>query len=1268
MPPDTPAGPAPPGSRAPVDGAAPTAGLLPDPAEGLAGEELLQALWADQRRRWPRGEGVPAQTYLERYPALAADPERAAALIFNEFVLCEANGAKPAFDDYLGAYPAYAPQLQDLWDADHLVQPPAAPTGDRLGDYALLGEVGRGGQAVVYKARNIRLDRLVALKMIAARVFTEPSELERFRREAQVLARFPHPNIVPIYDIGDHQGQPFLALEFLSGGSLAQQLGGVAQPPRQAAELLLRLARAMQALHQQGIVHRDLKPGNILFTDDGVPKISDFGLAKNLGDAQDLSRTGAVLGTVNYMAPEQARGKSREVGPPADVYALGAMLYEMLTGRPPITAESPTETMLLLIHLEPVPPSRLRPKVPRDLETICLKCLQKEPRRRYANAGELADDLQRFLDDRPIQARPVSRAERLRRWCRRQPATAALVATALALVGLALGGGLWLERQQATRRAEAAQREERARQAVDAALAEVAQLRRQGRWPEAGAVLAQAESRVDDAGALRPPLEQARADLKLAAALEDIRLKRAILVDGRFDLAGAAGEYADVFARAGLVGGPEELASRLRASAIREQLVAALDDWAWVTPDAGERARLLRLARRVDPDPLWRDRFRDPAVWQDRPALERLAAQAPVAELSPQLLTALGQLLTQAGADAAPLLREAQWRRPDDFWLNFELGNVLMRRDEAVGYYQAALVLRPHSGAVYTNLGHALFFQGRREEGLRACRRAIELEPRYASAHYNLGQVLRLQGHIEEALAAYRRAIELDPRHAPAHTSIGVVLSNQGRLEEAIATYRRVMDFDPRYFGAPYNLGLAWRRQGRMQEALTAFRRTIELNPRYAMAHRYLGELLLQQGRFAEALAATQRCLELLPDRDPAHAAVAEQLGTCQRLLALDAKLPAILRGTEHPADADEQRDLARLCQDYQRAYATATRLYAAAFADQPSLAADRRTQDRYHAARAAALAGTGQGTDAAQLDEPERSRLRGQALAWLRAERDTWARQLAARTAQGRLAAGEQLRHWRRDTALAGVRDPESLRRLPEPERRQWQELWTDVAALPAQDPLGSGRAYAARQEWVRAAACYAEALHLGPIDDSHFWFEYAALKLLTGDRAGYRKACYHMVQRCGQTRPWRTYLVARACTLAEGDPSQVTRAGQLAEGELTKQAGASWSLTERGALAYRAGRSTEAALRFRQSLEVDGRPSRAVLNWLWLALAEQRLGKKEAARRWLEAASRWLDQPSAGMPARAEKPPDLHLHNWLEAHVLRREAAELLRSQSLE
>jgi serine/threonine-protein kinase len=309
--------------------------LEPAHAEGLAAEELLQSLWADQRRLWPRGEGVPARAYLERYPALAADPERAAALIFNEFVVREARGERPSFNDYLAGYPAYASELGDLYDADRLVELPAgSAAGDRLGDYELLGELGRGGQAVVYKARSLRLDRLVALKMFVAGGHTGPAELERFRREARVLARFPHPNIVPIYDIGEADGGPFLALEFMSGGSLAQQLGGVAQPPRKAAELLLLLARAMQVVHRQGIVHRDLKPGNILFTADGVPKITDFGLAKNLSDQSDLSRTGLILGTASYMAPEQARGKPREVGPAADVYALGAILYEMLTGRP----------------------------------------------------------------------------------------------------------------------------------------------------------------------------------------------------------------------------------------------------------------------------------------------------------------------------------------------------------------------------------------------------------------------------------------------------------------------------------------------------------------------------------------------------------------------------------------------------------------------------------------------------------------------------------------------------------------------------------------------------------------------------------------------------------------------------------------------------------------------------------------------------------------------------------------------------------------------
>ncbi len=1032
--------------------------FLPAPGP-LRSAVLLELVRIDVELRLNHGAHVRPEEYLDCFPELRAQPEEVLALVEAEIQLRGGRESDRTIQQPEERLPEPAgaagnalrgvPLDRTVLLPETGSEPagPAAPPSGRgwphVPGYEILGELGHGSMGVVYKARQRGVDRLVALKMIRAGSRAQPELLQRFLAEARVVASLQHPNIVQLHEINLEQDSPFFSMELIEGGSLAQRLLGRPQPFDESAQLVQTLARTVHVAHQNGIVHRDLKPGNILLhrkseirrgmalpsrpdgeaqarlragaqlakgepSHDGFrisdfePKVTDFGLAKQRRDGTQ-TESGVILGTPNYMAPEQAEGKSHAVGPAADVYALGVILYELLTGRPPFRAESSTEMLLLLVQLEPVPPARLRARVPRDLETICLKCLHKEPARRYASAAELADDLERFLEGRPIVARPVSTPERLLRWCRRKPAAAALVASAVLLLGLAVAGGLWLQRQHA----EAEQRQARARQGVEAALEQVAHLRGQGRWPEAGAVLAQAESRVEDANsvALREQLQQARADLKLAAALEDVRLKRAILVDGKFDLVGAAEAYAAVFAGAGLVGDQEQLASRLRASAIREQLVAALDDWAWVTPEAGERARLLRLARQVDPDPRWRDRFRDPVVWKDRQALERLAAEAPVAELSPSLLTVLGQLLVQAGADAAPLLREAQWGRPDDFWLNFELGNVLSRRDEAVGYYQAALVRRPASGAVYTNLGHALFFQERKEEGLRACRRAIELEPRYASAHYNLGQILRLQGRREEGLAALRRAVELDPRHAPAHTTIGVLLANQGRLDEAIAIYRHVMEFDPRYYGAPYNLGLALRRQYRPLEAQAALRRAIELNPNYARACKSLGEVLLEQGRCAEALRVTGQCFDLLRERDPDRDSVRRHLEKCQRFLALDGKLPAFLLGTEQAKDAEEQRDLGELCFS-RRDTAAAVRFYSAAFEAQPQLARNLGTRDRYRAARAAALAGTGQGTDAATLDTAERSRLRRQALDFLRGVRGPG--QATRRTAAERQAAGK--------------------------------------------------------------------------------------------------------------------------------------------------------------------------------------------------------------------------------------------------------------------
>ena len=335
----------------------------------------------------------------------------------------------------------------------------------RIAGYEILSRIGWGGMGVVYKARQQGLKRLVALKMILSGAHAGASEVARFRTEAEAAARLQHPHIVQVHEIGQWQSEangaplPFLSLEYVGGGSLSRHLKGTPQSPRVAAQLLHTLAEAMQYAHDQQVVHRDLKPANILLATDErpaagggstrvesgssrsgsssslvpvagelFPKIADFGLAKQLDDHSGQTISGAVIGTPNYMAPEQASGKVSTIGPAADIYALGAILYELLTGRPPFVGISSLDTLDQVRHQEPVPPGRLQPKVPRDLETICLKCLRKGPEERYATAAALADDLHRYLTGQPILARPVGSVERLWRWCRRNPGVALLTA------------------------------------------------------------------------------------------------------------------------------------------------------------------------------------------------------------------------------------------------------------------------------------------------------------------------------------------------------------------------------------------------------------------------------------------------------------------------------------------------------------------------------------------------------------------------------------------------------------------------------------------------------------------------------------------------------------------------------------------------------------------------------------------------------------------------------------------------------------------------
>jgi serine/threonine protein kinase len=431
---------------------------------GLPLPRLVEELRADQARRWRSGRRLGAEAYLGAFPALAASAEDALVLVWGEALLRFELGEAPRPEEYRARFPQHADALALQFELQgQLAAGPDAPTLARpsayvadspsasatqarpeVPGYDILGELGRGGMGVVYRARQQDLDRLVALKMILAGAYAGSAERERFRAEALAVARLQHPNVVQVFAVGEHAGRPFLALELVQGGSLAGRLRGGPLPPRQAAALAERLARAVQAAHEAGVIHRDLKPANILLTADGQPKVTDFGLAKRLDEQTAATPTGAILGTPAYMAPEQAGGQRGKVGPAADVWALGAILYELLTGRPPFQAATPLDTVLRVLNDNPVPPRQIQSQTPRELETICLKCLGKEPRQRYGSARDLADDLRRFLDSQPIQARPARTWERARKWALRRPALAALLllgsgVAVLALVGLVTG-------------------------------------------------------------------------------------------------------------------------------------------------------------------------------------------------------------------------------------------------------------------------------------------------------------------------------------------------------------------------------------------------------------------------------------------------------------------------------------------------------------------------------------------------------------------------------------------------------------------------------------------------------------------------------------------------------------------------------------------------------------------------------------------------------------------------------------------------------------
>jgi hypothetical protein len=415
---------------------------------------LVARLRADQSQRWGQGERVPVESYLKQHPELESDPDALLDLVYAEVLLRMDEGDNPTLDEYLGRFPAHADHLRKRWQVHGIIRgqtPPGhtaltvpygrerpVPRLPELPGYEVIEELGKGGMGIVYKARQIAFDRLVAIKMIRSAAFAGPEEVARFHTEARAVGRLDHPHVVRVFTFGQEQDGPYFVMEYLSGGSLTQLLEEQPLDMRRAVELVRQVALGVQAAHDAGILHRDLKPANVLLDSEGKARVADFGLAKLLDGDAGQTISAAIMGTPAYMAPEQAAGLVRSVGPATDVWALGVILYECLTGKVPFKGAARTETLELVKKQPPAAPRKLRAEVPAELEAVCLKCLEKRPDERYASAAEVAGDLERFLQGEPTVVRPLTWP----RWCWRLARShrwaSQTAITLLLLVGIAL--------------------------------------------------------------------------------------------------------------------------------------------------------------------------------------------------------------------------------------------------------------------------------------------------------------------------------------------------------------------------------------------------------------------------------------------------------------------------------------------------------------------------------------------------------------------------------------------------------------------------------------------------------------------------------------------------------------------------------------------------------------------------------------------------------------------------------------------------------------
>jgi eukaryotic-like serine/threonine-protein kinase len=808
------------------------------------------------------------------------------------------------------------------------------------------------------------------------------------------------------------------------------------------------------------------------------------------------TQAGTVLGTPGYMAPEQARGEVGLVDARADVFGLGAILCQILTGLPPFPGGSVAAVLRARQGDLAEAWGRLeRCGADPELVGLAKRCLAAEPATRPADARAVAQavgahragvqerlrraELERAAAEaRAGQERAKAAAER-----RARRLLAALAAAGLLLVGGLGLGGAWVAAVGARAEQTASQVLGRADQLQAQAVgldAETPEAAEQvcGLWQQALEAVEQALQALADAPTagearrrlearrqeIATGLEQARKEARLLADL-DRALGRAGLWQGRdFDHRGAAGAFQAALGAYGLDSRAEDPAAaaeavRRQRPGMRRALLHALDRAAAWPGDAGLASRWRRVADAADEE-VGRKRCRAAVARGDLAELRRLAQAAEPPPAGGALLLAAALRARGAWAEAAALLRQARVQSPADFWVHFQLGTSLHRKrmqgaragegelEEEVGSYRAALALRPNNYAVNNSLGNALHAKGRLDEAIAAYRRAIRLDPGLAAAHSNLGAALQAKGRLDEAVAASRQAIRLAPRDAQAHYNLGAALHAKRQPDEAIANYQKAIALDPKYASAHYSLGLALKDKGQLDEAIASYQKAIALKPNFAQAHCNLGAALKRQGRFAESLAAYRRGDELGTRQRGWDYPSDRWVREAERAVALEARLPAVLKREFKPQDTAERLGLAGVCQA-KKPHHAATCLYAAAFAADPWSASDRRAQHRYHAACCAALAAAGQGEDAAELGDAAKAKLRDQALDWLKADLNALGKLLDSGPPQARPAIVQTLSHWQKDRDLAGIRDRAALAKLPTEERAAFTQLWADVAVL---------------------------------------------------------------------------------------------------------------------------------------------------------------------------------------------------------------------------